>query len=247
MNDWLQWSTQCLDMPTVLVLHGHTYGSKVHCLCYLPILPCWQRLKGFSPRNYSMLSIPLLQCVSLGEAILSMCLSLSTCLCRKHDAFVPLCHQPRLHHSIPSCPSLVYGDLGVSNILSDPLVLWHSHLGLVVHALDYKWWNVRWKKCGNEFHTYSDSKNWFTFGNFFLARLIVAQIAKLNSWKFLVTKQSIMALFAPNVKTLAPCVDLIQHLQWLPLDEPVFVLSQFFGFVTDITWLNLQYHVNMSQ
>ena len=27
---------------------------------------------------------------------------------------------------------------------------------------------------------YSDSKNWFTFGNFFLARPIVAQKTKLN-------------------------------------------------------------------
>ena len=29
--------------------------------------------------------------------------------------------------------------------------------------------------------SYSDSKNWFTFGNFFLARPIVAQETKLNS------------------------------------------------------------------
>ena len=61
--------------------------------------------------------------------------------------------------------------------------------------------------------TYSDSKNWFTFGNFFLARPIVAQITKLNSWEFFATKQSILALFVPNVKTLASCVDLIQDLQ----------------------------------
>ena len=60
---------------------------------------------------------------------------------------------------------------------------------------------------------YSDSKNWFTFGNFFLARPIVAQITKLNLWEFFVTERSILALFVPNVKTLASCVDLIQHLQ----------------------------------
>jgi len=60
---------------------------------------------------------------------------------------------------------------------------------------------------------YSDSKNWFTFGKFFLARPIVAQITKLNSCEFSVTKKSIMALLVPNVKTLASCIDLIQHLQ----------------------------------
>ena len=60
---------------------------------------------------------------------------------------------------------------------------------------------------------YSDSKNWFTFGNFFLARPIVAQITKLNSREFFLTKQSILALFVPNVKTLASCIDLIQVLQ----------------------------------
>jgi len=59
----------------------------------------------------------------------------------------------------------------------------------------------------------SDSKNWFTFGKIFLARPIVAQITKLDLWEFSVTKQSIMALFIPNVKTLASCIDLIQDLQ----------------------------------
>jgi len=48
---------------------------------------------------------------------------------------------------------------------------------------------------------------------------------KLNLWGFSVTKQSIMALFVPNVKTLASCIDLIQHLQWPPLDEPVFACA----------------------
>jgi len=60
---------------------------------------------------------------------------------------------------------------------------------------------------------YSDSKNWFTFGKIFLARPIVAQITKLNSWEFFVTKQGIVALFVPNVKILASCIDLIQVLQ----------------------------------
>ena len=31
---------------------------------------------------------------------------------------------------------------------------------------------------------YSDSKNWFTLGNFFLVRSIVAQRTKVKSWKF---------------------------------------------------------------
>jgi len=69
------------------------------------------------------------------------------------------------------------------------------------------------KQTAGHHQWYSDSKNWFTFGNFFLARPIVAQITKLNSWKFFVTKQGILALFVPNVKTLASCIDLIQHLQ----------------------------------
>jgi len=77
---------------------------------------------------------------------------------------------------------------------------------------------------------YSDSKNWFTFGKFFLARPIVAQITKLNSWEFFITNQSIMVLFVPNVKTLASCIDLIQDLQWPPLNEPVFVLVASFPF-----------------
>jgi len=39
---------------------------------------------------------------------------------------------------------------------------------------------------GNDYHvyhdkSYSDSKNWFTFGKFFLPRPIVAQVTKLNS------------------------------------------------------------------
>jgi len=81
---------------------------------------------GFSPRNYNTLGTPPRQCLSLGERMqlmLSMCLFLSTRLCRKHDVFVPLCYQSRPHHSNPSYPSSVYGDLGVFNIVSDPLVL----------------------------------------------------------------------------------------------------------------------------
>ena len=41
----------------------------------------------------------------------------------------------------------------------------------------------------------------------------MALITKLNSWEFSVTKQGIVALFVPNVKTLASCIDLIQVLQ----------------------------------
>jgi len=40
MNECLQWSTQCLDAPMVLVLRGHTYGrSIVRRSCHPPILP----------------------------------------------------------------------------------------------------------------------------------------------------------------------------------------------------------------
>ena len=41
----------------------------------------------------------------------------------------------------------------------------------------------------------------------------MAQITKLNSWELSVTKKSIVALFIPNAKTLASCIDLIQDLQ----------------------------------
>jgi len=39
-----------------------------------------------------------------------------------------------------------------------------------------------------------------------------------------------MALFLPNVKTLALCIDLIQVLQSPTLNEPVFVLVASFSF-----------------
>jgi len=52
----------------------------------------------------------------------------------------------------------------------------------------------------------------------------VAQKTKLDSWEFIVTKESITSLFVPNVKVLAPCIDLIQDLQSPTLNEPVFVL-----------------------
>ena len=58
----------------------------------------------------------------------------------------------------------------------------------------------------------------------------MAQITKLNLWEFSVTKQSIVALFVPNVKTLASCIDLIQDLQSTTLNEPVFVLVASFPF-----------------
>ena len=61
--------------------------------------------------------------------------------------------------------------------------------------------------------TYSDSKNWFTFGKNFLARSIVAQKTKLNSWESLITKQSIMSWSGPNIKTSVLLIDLIQDLQ----------------------------------
>ena len=61
---------------------------------------------------------------------------------------------------------------------------------------------------------YSDSKNWFTFGNFFLTMPIVAQGTKPNLWEFLTTKESIMTLFVPNIRISLPFIDLIWHLQF---------------------------------
>ena len=75
------------------------------------------------------------------------------------------------------------------------------------------------------FIIYSDSKNWFTLGNFFLVRSIAAQITKVKSWEIQVTKQSIFSPPVPSFKPLASSIDLIQDLQWPTLDEPVFVLS----------------------
>ena len=61
--------------------------------------------------------------------------------------------------------------------------------------------------------TYSDSKNWFTKGNFLLARSFVAQETKIKSWEILTTKKGIVSLFVPTTKTLAQLADLIQDLQ----------------------------------
>ena len=72
---------------------------------------------------------------------------------------------------------------------------------------------------------YSDSKNWFTFGKIFLVRPIVAQGTMLNPWEFLVTKQGIISIFVPNIRSLCLSIDLIQHLQWPRVNEPVFVLA----------------------
>ena len=60
---------------------------------------------------------------------------------------------------------------------------------------------------------YSDSKNWFTKGNFLLARSFVAQETKIKSWEILATKESIVSLFVPNTRALAQLTDLIQDLQ----------------------------------
>ena len=72
---------------------------------------------------------------------------------------------------------------------------------------------------------YGDSKNWFTFGNFFLVRSIAARGTKVKSWEIQVTRQSILSLFVPNFKPLDSFIDLIQDLQWPTLNEPVLVLS----------------------
>jgi hypothetical protein len=51
------------------------------------------------------------------------------------------------------------------------------------------------------------------FGKFFHVRPFVAQETKVNSWEFYATKQDIITMFVPNIKKLAPYVDLIQDLQ----------------------------------
>ena len=75
------------------------------------------------------------------------------------------------------------------------------------------------------FKALHDSKNWFTFGKIFLVRPILTQRTKLNLWEFWVTKQGIMSIFVPNIKTLCLFIDLIQYLQWPWVNEPVFVLA----------------------
>ena len=65
----------------------------------------------------------------------------------------------------------------------------------------------------DEQKSYSDSKNWFTFGKFFLVRSIAARGTKVKSWEIQVTKQSILSLFVPSFKPLDWFIDLIQDLQ----------------------------------
>ena len=60
---------------------------------------------------------------------------------------------------------------------------------------------------------YSDSKNWFTLGNFFLVRSIAAQGAKVKSWEIQVTKQGILSMLLPSFKLLASFINLIHNLQ----------------------------------
>ena len=107
-------------------------------------------------------------------------------------------------------PPTFFPTLGVRiwlllNLVSYSGIHVQSNLFILEETSIY-WLNVHSK-------SYSDSKNWFTFGKKFLARSIVAQKTKLNSWKFLLTKQSIMSLSGPDIKTLVSLIDLIQDLQ----------------------------------
>ena len=52
---------------------------------------------------------------------------------------------------------------------------------------------------------------------------IIAQRTKVNLWEFVITKLGIMSFAIPNIKYLAPCVDLILTLEGAPLDESVFL------------------------
>jgi hypothetical protein len=96
-NDWAQWSMRPLDAPMVLDVYGHGYSS---------LFTSSTRLTPTSIQGF-LTAQPLFQWLSLGASIsliLLVCLSVCLCLCRRDDASLPsLCHQPRVHHSIPNC------------------------------------------------------------------------------------------------------------------------------------------------
>ena len=52
------------------------------------------------------------------------------------------------------------------------------------------------------------------------------QETKLNPWEFHSTKKTLLATFVPNTGHLDHGAELIYTLQWVLLDESVFVLTQ---------------------
>ena len=74
--------------------------------------------------------------------------------------------------------------------------------------------------------TYSDSKNWFIQGHFFLCRQVVPQRTKLNPYEIMGTKYSILDLCVSSIGHLALVIELIWALQWVTLDESVIVQTQ---------------------
>ncbi len=97
-------------------------------------------------------------------------------------------------------------------------------------------------------------KNWLTKGQILLVGQITAQRTKLNLWECLLVKLGILSFVAPNNEHPPFFVDLIQTLEWVPLNQSVFLLAPFLPKshdITwlkshDITWLNLKYHVTWS-
>jgi len=90
---------------------------------------------------------------------------------------------------------------------------------------------------------YSEQKNWLTKGQILLVGQITAQGTKINSWEIMVTKLGILSFVVPNSKYSTCFVDLILTLEWVPLDQSVFLLTPFLPKSHDMTWLNLKYYV----
>ena len=79
-----------------------------------------------------------------------------------------------------------------------------------------------------------------TKGQILLVGQVTAQRTKVNSWEIQVTKLGILSFVWLNDKHLPSFVDLILTLEWVPLDQSVFLLTPILPVSHDITSLNLK-------
>ena len=82
---------------------------------------------------------------------------------------------------------------------------------------------------------YSEQKNWFTLGQFFLGRHVAPQGTKLNPWEFSIGWPSIFSLCSPNSMNSSFVPQFIETLQSSRLNEPVFLLTTILPKSHDIT------------
>jgi len=82
---------------------------------------------------------------------------------------------------------------------------------------------VNWKL--GIFLSYSEQKNWFMFGQFFLGRQVAPQGTKLNPREFSIRWPSIFPLYGPNSINSSFVPQFIETLQSSRLDEPVLLLT----------------------